>query len=166
MVYVLPSPPPRGFSFEVFMIVDNKLTPKQEKFCREYIKCGNASEAYRKVYNAEKMKPETINETACKLLKNPKITTRVQELDKEKENEAIADAQEIQETLTKLLRGQEQEECVVVENIAVGESEARIVKKQVTPKDRIKAGETLAKMRGYFDLKIKIENVPVIQDDI
>jgi phage terminase small subunit len=146
--------------------MDNNLTLKQENFCREYIKCGNASEAYRKAYNCQNMKPESINRKAGELLDNVKITARVQELDKEKKNEAIADAQEIQETLTRLLRGQEQEECVVVENIHVGCSEARIVNKQVTPKDRIKAGETLAKMRGYFDLKLRIENVPIIEDDI
>lgn len=145
---------------------DKKLTPKQETFCQEYIKCGNASEAYRKAYNTENMKPESINRKASELLDNVKVTARIQELDKEKKNEAIADAQEIQETLTRLLRGEVQEECVVVENIHVGCSEARIVNKQVTPKDRIKAGETLAKMRGYFDLKVKIENVPVIEDDI
>lgn len=145
---------------------DKGLTPKQEKFCREFIKCGNASEAYRKAYNAENMKPESINRKASELLDNVKITARVQELDKEKKNEAIADAQEIQETLTRLLRGQEQEECVVVENIHVGCSEARIVNKQVTPKDRIKAGETLAKMRGYFDITIKLDSKPIIKDDI
>ena len=144
----------------------NKLTPKQETFCQEFIKCGNASEAYKRAYDCENMKSETINVKACELLKNGNITVRVKELDEQKFNNNIADAQEIQETLTRLLRGQEQEECVVVENIHVGCSEARIVNKQVTPKDRIKAGETLAKMRGYFDLKIKIENVPIINDDI
>lgn len=142
------------------------LTPKQETFCQEYIKCGNASEAYRIAYDCKNMKPETINVKACELLKNGNIMVRVQELDKLKENAAIADAKEIQETLTKLLRGEIEEECVVVENIHVGCSEARIVNKQVTPKDRIKAGETLAKMRGYFDLKIKVESVPIIEDDI
>lgn len=145
---------------------DKGLTPKQEKFCREFIKCGNASEAYRKAYNCQNMKPETINETACKLLKNPKIATRVQELDEEKKNEAIADAREIQETLTRLLRGEEQEECVAVESIGDYQSRATIIKKQVTPKDRIKAGETLAKMRGYFDITIKLDNKPIIKDDI
>lgn len=144
----------------------NDLTPKQETFCQEYIKCGNASEAYRQAYNTINMKPESINRKASELLDNGKITARIKELDEQKLNNNIADAQEIQETLTRLLRGQEQEECVVVENIHVGCSEARIVNKQVTPKDRIKAGETLAKMRGYFDLKIKIENVPIINDDI
>ena len=87
-------------------------------------------------------------------------------MSEEIKNENIADAIEIQETLTKLLRGEIKEECVVVEGCGVGESLASIVKKQVTPKDRIKAGETLAKMRGYFDLKIKVENVPIIIDDI
>ena len=145
---------------------DKGLTPKQEKFCREFIKCGNASEAYRKAYNAENMKPETINRKASELLDNGKITARVQELDKEKKNEAIADAQEIQETLTRLLRGEEQEECVAVESIGDYQSRATIIKKQVTPKDRIKAGETLAKMRGYFDITIKLDNKPIIKDDI
>ena len=142
------------------------LTPKQENFCREFIKCGNASEAYRKAYNCQNMKPETINVKACELLKNGNITVRVQELDKEKKNEAIADAQEIQETLTRLLRGEEQEECVAVESIGDYQSRATIIKKQVTPKDRIKAGETLAKMRGYFDITIKLDNKPIIKDDI
>jgi phage terminase small subunit len=145
---------------------DKGLTPKQEKFCREFIKCGNASEAYRKAYNCDNMKPETINVKACELLKNGNITVRVQELDKEKKNEAIADAQEIQETLTRLLRGEEQEECVAVESIGDYQSRATIIKKQVTPKDRIKAGETLAKMRGYFDITIKLDNKPIIKDDI
>jgi phage terminase small subunit len=145
---------------------DKGLTPKQENFCREFIKCGNASEAYRKAYNCDNMKPETINVKACELLKNGNITVRVQELDKEKKNEAIADAQEIQETLTRLLRGEEQEECVAVESIGDYQSRATIIKKQVTPKDRIKAGETLAKMRGYFDITIKLDNKPIIKDDI
>ena len=37
-----------------------KLTPKQERFCQVYIETGNASEAYRAAYNAEKMKPESV----------------------------------------------------------------------------------------------------------
>lgn len=53
------------------------LTPKQEKFCLAYVETGNASEAYRRAYDADNMKPETINETACRLLKNPKIAARV-----------------------------------------------------------------------------------------
>ncbi|MGV7078477.1 terminase small subunit [Testudinibacter sp. P80/BLE/0925] len=56
------------------------LTPKQEKFCQVYIETGNASEAYRQAYNAEKMKTETINSRSKELLKNGPITVRIEEL--------------------------------------------------------------------------------------
>jgi len=39
-------------------------TQKQENFCLAYIECGNASEAYRRAYDAEYMKPETVRGTA------------------------------------------------------------------------------------------------------
>lgn len=57
-----------------------ELTPKQEAFCLTYIETGNASEAYRQVYEAEGMKPETINRKAKELLDNGKITARIEEL--------------------------------------------------------------------------------------
>lgn len=138
-----------------------KLTPKQEKFCQEYIKTGNASESYRRAYNTAKMKDETINVKACELLKNGNISVRIKALSEEIKNKAIADAEEIQMLMTKLLRGEEVEEVPMVAN-----EEIVLAKKKVTPKDRIKAGETLAKMRGYFDIKIKVENAPIIKDDI
>lgn len=57
-----------------------KLTPKQEKFCLEFIQCGNAAEAYRRAYSAEKMKPETVWNSAYKLMENGEVKARVQEL--------------------------------------------------------------------------------------
>lgn len=56
------------------------LTPKQEKFCQKYIEYGDASKAYRDSYNAEKMKPETVNRTAKDMLDNPKIAARLEDL--------------------------------------------------------------------------------------
>ena len=56
------------------------LTPKQEAFAMAYVETGNASEAYRRSYNAEKMKPETVNRNAKALMDNNKVATRVQEL--------------------------------------------------------------------------------------
>jgi len=44
------------------------LTPKQETFCLEYLKTGNASEAYRIAYDAKDMKPATINRRAKDLI--------------------------------------------------------------------------------------------------
>lgn len=56
------------------------LTPKQEAFCQRYLETGNASEAYRLAYDAEKMKPETVNRAAFEVLENPKIAARIAEL--------------------------------------------------------------------------------------
>ena len=44
------------------------LTVKQTNFCNYYIELGNASEAYRRAYNAVNMKPETITSKAYELL--------------------------------------------------------------------------------------------------
>lgn len=56
------------------------LTVKQEQFCLAYLETGNASEAYRRAYAAQNMKPETVNRAAKDLLDNPKITARLAEL--------------------------------------------------------------------------------------
>ncbi len=57
-----------------------KLTVKQEAFCLAYIETGNASEAYRRSYDVQDMKPESINRKAKELIDNGKITARVAEL--------------------------------------------------------------------------------------
>lgn len=59
-----------------------ELTPKQENFCLAYLETGNASEAYRRAYNASKMKEAVINVKACELLANGKVTVRLAELRK------------------------------------------------------------------------------------
>lgn len=55
----------------------HKLTAKQEAFIRAYLKCGNASEAYRQAYDAENMKPESIHSKASELLAHGEISSRV-----------------------------------------------------------------------------------------
>ena len=57
-----------------------KLTPKQEAFCYGYVETGNASEAYRQAYNAEKMRPDTVNNKAYGLLQKGEIRARLDEL--------------------------------------------------------------------------------------
>jgi Terminase small subunit len=56
------------------------LSAKQEAFALAYLETGNASEAYRRAYNASKMQPGTVNREATRLLANPLITTRIAEL--------------------------------------------------------------------------------------
>lgn len=59
------------------------LTPKQEAFARAYVETGNASEAYRRAYDAEKMKRESIAVEACKLLDDPNVAQMVDSLKQE-----------------------------------------------------------------------------------
>lgn len=58
----------------------SNLTLKQEAFCQAYIETGNASEAYRRAYDASKMKEASVNRVAHDLLKNLKIASRLEEL--------------------------------------------------------------------------------------
>lgn len=57
--------------------VKRMLTVKQEKFCLEYLKTGNASEAYRRAYGKKGKSDKSINELASHLLKNIKVASRV-----------------------------------------------------------------------------------------
>lgn len=72
---------------------NRSLTPKQEKFCLEYLKDGNASRAYRVAYDTSKMKEASINVNASKLLKDTKIALRLKELGEKhaKKNDVTAE---------------------------------------------------------------------------
>lgn len=54
------------------------LTPKQENFCLAYLESGNASDAYRKAYDASSMTDASVNRAAKELMDNPKITSRIE----------------------------------------------------------------------------------------
>lgn len=56
------------------------LTPKREAFSRKFVECGNGSEAYRHAFSAEKMSADAIHVEASRLLSDPKVSLRVQEL--------------------------------------------------------------------------------------
>ena len=75
------------------------MTPKQEAFCLIYRETGNASEAYRQAYDAENMKPQTINRNAKALLDSDKISTRLRELGKVDMERHIVTADTIAEML-------------------------------------------------------------------
>lgn len=76
-----------------------KLTDKQEKFVQELIKGKSQREAYKIAYVADKMSDSAIDVQACKLLNNPKIALRYNQLHdrlvKEAEDEAIITAKEV-----------------------------------------------------------------------
>lgn len=80
------------------------LTVKQENFCNYYVETGNASEAYRRAYNADAMKPESVNVKACELLANVKITVRVSQLQKELKSRSDITKDEAVSELTNIVR--------------------------------------------------------------
>ncbi|MDR0619416.1 MAG: terminase small subunit [Bacteroidales bacterium] len=79
-----------------------KLTPKQETFCNAYVEMGNASEAYRRAFDAGKMKPETINRKAVELLNNGKITARVEALQAELKHKSDITKERVLKELAKI----------------------------------------------------------------
>ncbi len=56
------------------------LTPKQDEFARAYVETGCASTAYRRAYNAQNMKQETIWRKAKECIDNGKVTARIEQL--------------------------------------------------------------------------------------
>lgn len=62
------------------VVVMSRLTAKQERFVQALVSGASQREAYRTAYNCKRMKPETIDSTACRLLKDPKIAARYDEL--------------------------------------------------------------------------------------
>jgi len=78
----------------------SSLTQKQENFCQAYIKTGNASEAYRRSYNAKNMKAETITSKASILLAKGIVRARVDELRQKTEDKSILSFKEIQKLLS------------------------------------------------------------------
>lgn len=134
------------------------LTPKQEKFCIEYAKCGNARQAYINAGYKHKSDNAT-DASASRLLSNVKVKNKLAELAEEVKNASIADIQEMQEALTKIIRQSLTEEVVVTEGTGEGCSEARKLEKTPAIKDVINAINTLGKMQGLFKEKVEIETV-------
>ena len=140
------------------------LSVKQEKFCLEYARLGNARQAY---INAgyESKSEEAIDANASRLISNDKVQERLKELAEETKNNAIADIQEMQEVLTNIIRQQIDEE-VIVNEVMKGITTTKKMTKKPAIKDVISAIEKLGKMQGAFSEKVELEiAVPVFTDE-
>ena len=144
-----------------------KLTDKQFIFATEYLVDCNATRAYKKAYPKVK-KDEVAAVNGNRLLRNAKVKEYIDEQLKKIEDEKIADATEVMKYLTSVMRGEVQEEAVVVEGYGDGCSEAKKIKLEVKPKDMNKAAELLGKRYKLFTEKVEVEGVQQVQivDDI
>ena len=146
--------------------MNNELTPKQKRFVDEYLIDMNATRAYKKAYASCK-KDETARVNGSKLLANTNVKSYIEEQLKKIEDQSIADATEVMKYLTKVLRGEEVEEMIVVEGVGEGCSEARRMNKALNQKDRIKAAELLGKRYALFTEKVEANaqvGVQIIDD--
>ena len=130
-----------------------KLTPKQKAFAEYYIETGNATEAARKAG----YKGKNLNRIASENLSKLDIKSYIDEKMKEVESKRIAKAEEVLEYLTRVLRGEETEQVVVVENTGDFMSEARLVDKELSAKDKIKAAALLGKRYRLFVDKVEAD---------
>ena len=129
------------------------LSCKQEKFCLEYSSCGNATQAYLKVYGGNELSAAA---QSSRLIRKDNIKARLKELADEIASQKIADARELQERLTSIIRREISDEIFLPN----GEK----IERQVSIRDILKAIEILARIQGLFVDKreVDIKNAPVI----
>ena len=132
-----------------------KLTEKQKRFADYYIETGNATESARRAG----YKGKNLNNVASENLAKVGVKSYIDEKLKVLENERTASAKEVLEFLTKSMRGELEEEVVVVEGTGDGTSEARKIKKQIGLRERIKSAELIGKRYRLFTDKVEVEGV-------
>tara|TARA_B110000238_G_C15807243_1_gene302766 strand:- start:105 stop:527 length:423 start_codon:yes stop_codon:yes gene_type:complete len=114
------------------------VTSKQAKFCRQIAMGSSLSHAYREAYSATNMLANTVHKEAHKLMRNPKVTTMVDALQAQANDQvvrlSVASREEVLATLTKCMQSGEPKDSV-----------------------RLKAAETLGKHYGLFTDRLAIE---------
>ena len=140
-----------------------KLTEKQKRFCDYYIETGNATEAAIKAGYSQR----TARFIGAENLTKPNIKLYIEQRLKELEDERIADATEVLQYLTSVMRG----EMTETRYIAVYDKDGSFVEEREGPptvRDRNKAAELLAKRYGLLNenMNINAEMAVKIVDDI
>ena len=131
---------------------------RHEKFCHEYIKDMNATQAAIRTGYSEK----TAKMQGSRLMTNDDIKARVAELREAYFNENIMTAQQVEYELTRIALGLSNEKHVVIEGTGDGFSEARIIDKPPDEKSRLKALELMAKRHRILSGDTTIDIKPVL----
>ncbi len=131
---------------------------RHEKFCHEYIKDMNATQAAIRTGYSKK----TANRIGSRLLSNVDIKSRVAELRDAYLDENIMTAKQVEYELTRIALGLSKEKQVVIEGTGEGCSEARIIDKPPDERSRLKALELMAKRHRILSGDTTIDVQPVI----
>lgn len=140
-------------------MVGVRLTEKQKAFCDYYIETLNATEAALKAGYS----PKTAKQTGYENLNKPYLKNYIDQRLKELEDQRIADAKEVLEYLTSVLREEVDEEVVVVEGDGDFRSRARTIRKSVGIRERNRAAELLGRRYALFTDKVDIEGSVGVQ---
>ena len=132
------------------------MTEKQKRFCDEYLIDCNATRAYKAVYKNVKS-DDAARVNASRLLTNANVKKYIADRMEEIHNEKTADAQEVIEYLTSVLRGESTAQEIVVEGTGDGCSEARTMEKAPSEKEKLKAAELLGKRYALFTDKVETD---------
>lgn len=122
------------------------MTARQISFCLAYAGSGNATQSAIEAGYSEK----SAYSCGQRMLKNAEVQNYLKELQAQNASNKIADAKEMQEVLTSIIRQEMEEENIVVEGCGDGVSEAVIKKKKSSHKDVLKAIDLLGRMQGAF----------------
>lgn len=154
------------------------MNPKEKAFVNEYIiNGGNAYQAALKAGYAKytaKMSYQWLEETrpnsteSRHLPYKPYLREAIDERLKEIEDAKIADATEVMQYLTSVVRKESRSQVIVVEGIGEGCSEARLVEKPPDEREALDAAKTLAKIYGLEknNMNVLAEVGVQIVDDI
>ncbi|EKZ0199124.1 terminase small subunit [Enterococcus faecalis] len=131
-----------------------RMTEKQKRFCDFYIETGNAKEAAIRAGYSEK----TAKQIGQENLTKPDLRAYIDERLAELKNERTADAQEVLEYLTAVMRGEYKEATL----IGVGEGAQAVVDIDAGAKDRLKAAELLGKRHALFTDKVDLQTGDIV----
>ena len=122
--------------------MERKLTAKQRLFCDEYIKSGNAKDAAIKAGYSSRTAKSIGHENLTK----PDLKSYIDAKMAEIESHKIADAKEVLEFYTKVLRDE------AVEEVPMSTAdEVIVIKKKPSFKDKIMASKEIMKWYPLFD---------------
>lgn len=130
-----------------------KLTEKQKLFVDEYLIDLNATRAYKVAYPHVKSEC-TARACSSRLLTKANIRSYIDKRLEEIHTEKTADAKEVIEYLTSVMRGESQSEVLSL----CGSGRQEVIEKKPEERDRLKAAELIGKRYGLFTDRFQIES--------
>ena len=130
------------------------MNAKQKRFCDEYlIDCNATQAASRAGYS-----PKTAKQIGQENLTKPDLKKYIDEQLEQIHSEKTADAQEVLEYLTAVMRGEHTEQVLKL----IGEGVQTVTDIDVSARERLKAAELIGKRYGMFKDNVNVDLEPVV----